>query len=311
MDEALSIIDRLWKGETITEDGPYYRAQGPASCTRCAERRPADLGLRVRAAGRRGRRPLGRRAVDAARSRVHPRRDRGLPRGAPAGRPRGRRRDRLPGAVLVGGERRGRLRGGARSGRAPSPRTTTTRDWHEPREMYEHGEQEMSDEEFAPERDHRLATPPHARRAPARALEQHRAPRCIVAAEQLGRGSAARDRGLRRGGRCPRCARRCACSVRRRRVAPCDGAAPLAASRRRGARGGRDAARPARRRAPDHQPRLLARASRPARAPAGGGHRRVRAGRLRARDPRPAARRSRSTTTRSRRASCSAPRSSG
>ena len=31
-----------------------------------------------------------------------------------------------------------------------------TDDWHEPREMYEHGEQEMSDEEFAEQRDRRL-----------------------------------------------------------------------------------------------------------------------------------------------------------
>src|SRR5215212_1132559 len=27
MDQALSMIDRLWKGETITEDGPYYKAK--------------------------------------------------------------------------------------------------------------------------------------------------------------------------------------------------------------------------------------------------------------------------------------------
>ena len=39
MEEALSIIDRLWKGETLTEEGRFYRAR-TSSCTRCAERRP-------------------------------------------------------------------------------------------------------------------------------------------------------------------------------------------------------------------------------------------------------------------------------
>src|SRR3954468_6106928 len=39
MDQALSIIDRLWKGETITEDGPYYRAKDIKLHT-LPERRP-------------------------------------------------------------------------------------------------------------------------------------------------------------------------------------------------------------------------------------------------------------------------------
>src|SRR3954452_8245493 len=39
MDEALSIIARLWKGETITEDGRFYRCKDPRLHT-LARRRP-------------------------------------------------------------------------------------------------------------------------------------------------------------------------------------------------------------------------------------------------------------------------------
>ena len=57
MDEALD-IDRLWKGETIHRRGPLLQAQGPQAAL-AARAAPADLGLRLRAAGRRGRRPPG------------------------------------------------------------------------------------------------------------------------------------------------------------------------------------------------------------------------------------------------------------
>ena len=51
MDEALSIIDRLWKGETITEEGRFYTLPGPQAAH--AERAAAaDLDL-----ARSGRRP--------------------------------------------------------------------------------------------------------------------------------------------------------------------------------------------------------------------------------------------------------------
>src|SRR4051795_1022369 len=39
LDEALSIIDRLWKGETLTEDGRFYRLQD-AKLHTLADRRP-------------------------------------------------------------------------------------------------------------------------------------------------------------------------------------------------------------------------------------------------------------------------------
>ena len=60
MEQALSMIDRLWKGETITEDGPYYRP-GTSGCTRSpsggrrsGSRRSARRPPRSRAAGATG-----------------------------------------------------------------------------------------------------------------------------------------------------------------------------------------------------------------------------------------------------------------
>jgi alkanesulfonate monooxygenase SsuD/methylene tetrahydromethanopterin reductase-like flavin-dependent oxidoreductase (luciferase family) len=45
MEQALSMIDRLWKGETITEDGPYFRAKDHKLRT-LPERRPPRAPIR-------------------------------------------------------------------------------------------------------------------------------------------------------------------------------------------------------------------------------------------------------------------------
>ena len=73
MDEALSIIDRLWKGETITEDGRFYRCQDTKLHTLADRRPPIWVSAFGPKAASRGRQ-VGRRAVDAARSRSRRRR---------------------------------------------------------------------------------------------------------------------------------------------------------------------------------------------------------------------------------------------
>ena len=113
-----------------------------------AERAPADLGLRVRAAGRRGRRPPRRRVVDAPRPRVHARGGRGVPQGA---REAGKEGDGeiVFQALWSWAETDEAAFEAARKWKGAQPPDHYTRDWHKPQEMYEHGEQEMSDEEFA------------------------------------------------------------------------------------------------------------------------------------------------------------------
>ena len=276
---------------------PVLPRQGPQAAH--AARAPAaDLGLRVRPAGGRGRRPPGRRALDAARPRVHTGGDRGLPRRAAAGRGDG---EIVFQALFSWAETDEAAFEAARKWKGAQPEDHYTRDWHKPQEMYEHGEREMSDEEFAQNAIVGSDPPHHVERL--RELEELGA--TVIVLQNNSGADPLRAIEVYGEQRAPSAAGRARLTSRVQRRA--DGAAPLAASRRRGARGRRDPARPARRGSPGHQPRLLARAPRSARAPAGGGHRGVPARGLRARRPRPAARALAPTTTRSTRASCSAP----
>lgn len=140
MDEALSIIDRLWKGETITEDGRFYRCQDLKLHTLSERRVPIWISA------------FGPKAAKAA-----ARWGDGiwtLP--DPATTP-----DLLKTWRDAGGE--GEIVFQALFSWAPSdeealetvrkwkgaqPQDHYTADWHKPRAMYEHGEEEMSDEEF-------------------------------------------------------------------------------------------------------------------------------------------------------------------
>ena len=147
MDQALSIIDRLWKGETITEDGPYYRAKDLKLHTLPQQRPP----IWVSAFGPQAAEVAGRwgdglwtlpdpestpEVIEAYRA---------------ARRKAGREGDGeiVFQALWSWAETDEAAFEAARRWKGAQPDDHYTRDWHKPQEMYEHGEQEMSDEEFA------------------------------------------------------------------------------------------------------------------------------------------------------------------
>ena len=103
---------------------------------------PADLDLRVRAAGGGGGGEVRRRDLDAARPGI----DAGgawTPSARPAATARSssRRCSRGRRTTSTALET-------ARKWKGAQPEEHYTEDWHKPREMYEHGEEQMSDEEF-------------------------------------------------------------------------------------------------------------------------------------------------------------------
>ena len=84
---GLEAITRLWDGETVTMDAGWFRLKEAKLYTpRGAP--PGALRLRLRRAGRRDRREVRRRAVDARRPRAGPRDHRGLQGRPRAPRPR-------------------------------------------------------------------------------------------------------------------------------------------------------------------------------------------------------------------------------
>src|SRR3954453_21674334 len=147
MDEALSIIDRLWKGETITEEGRFYRCR--------------DLKLH----SSRGRPPpIWVSAFGPQAAEVAGRWGDGLwtlpdPESTPEVIETFREARAKAGregepeivfqALWSWAETDEAAFEAARKWKGAQPEDHYNRDWHKPREMYEHGEQEMSDEEFA------------------------------------------------------------------------------------------------------------------------------------------------------------------
>ena len=158
LEEALEIIDRLWRGETITQQTRFYRMRDARLHTR-ADRRPP---IWVSAFGPKAAHVAGRwgdglwtlpdpdatpEVIDAFRE-------------ARAQAGRGER---------SGDERAARGSGGeivfqaqfswassdeaafesVRKWKGAVPDEYYKGDWHEPRKMYEHGEETVSDEEFA------------------------------------------------------------------------------------------------------------------------------------------------------------------
>ena len=192
MEEALRIIDRLWKGETITEDGPPLHAQGrpPAHA-----RRPpaADLDLRLRAAGAREAAAAGATGCGPCPTRSR-RPGRRLPRGAARGR-RAATGEIVFQALFswAAGRRRGargrpqvegRAAAGALHGRLARPGLDV---------RARRGQ--MSDDEFARERDHRGR--PRRPRGALRELEELGAT-VIVLQNNSGADPLRRDQRLRR-----------------------------------------------------------------------------------------------------------------
>jgi coenzyme F420-dependent glucose-6-phosphate dehydrogenase len=147
MEQALSMIDRLWKGETITEDGPYYRAKDLKLHT-LPERRPpiwvSAFGPQAAAvAGRWGdglwTLPDPESTPEVIEAYRHARREAGKEGDG----------EIVFQALWSWAETDEAAFEAARRWKGAQPDDHYTRDWHKPREMYEHGEQEMSDEEFA------------------------------------------------------------------------------------------------------------------------------------------------------------------
>jgi coenzyme F420-dependent glucose-6-phosphate dehydrogenase len=140
MDEALDIIDRLWKGETITQDG-HFRLKDCKLHT-LADRRP----------------PIWVSAFGPKAAEVAARRGDGLwtlpdPESTPdlidAWREAGGDGEIVFQALVSWAPTDEEAVEQARKWKGAQPDDHYTADWHEPRKMYEHGEQEMSDEEFA------------------------------------------------------------------------------------------------------------------------------------------------------------------
>jgi coenzyme F420-dependent glucose-6-phosphate dehydrogenase len=140
MDEALDIIDRLWKGETITQDG-YFRLQDCKLHT-LADRRPP---IWVSAFGPKAAEVAGRRG-DGLWTLPDPE---STPDVIDAWREAGGDGEIVFQALVSWAPTDEEAVEQARKWKGAQPKDHFTADWHEPRKMYQHGEQEMSDEEFA------------------------------------------------------------------------------------------------------------------------------------------------------------------
>jgi coenzyme F420-dependent glucose-6-phosphate dehydrogenase len=140
MDEALDIIDRLWKGETITQDG-YFRLRDCKLHT-LADRRPP---IWVSAFGPKAAEVAGRRG-DGLWTLPDPE---STPEVIDAWREAGGDGEIVFQALVSWAPTDEEAVEQARKWKGAQPEDHFTADWHEPRKMYEHGEQETSDEEFA------------------------------------------------------------------------------------------------------------------------------------------------------------------
>jgi coenzyme F420-dependent glucose-6-phosphate dehydrogenase len=141
MDEALDWIDRLWKGETIDGDGRFYKAKDLKLHT-LPERRPP---IWVSAFGPQAAEVAGRRG-DGLWTLPDPD---STPEVIEAWRAAGGKGEVVFQALWSWAETDEAAFEAARRWKGAQPDDHYTRDWHKPQEMYEHGEQAMSDEEFA------------------------------------------------------------------------------------------------------------------------------------------------------------------
>jgi coenzyme F420-dependent glucose-6-phosphate dehydrogenase len=141
MDEALDMIDRLWKGETITKDSGHFRAKDLKLHT-LADRRPP---IWVSAFGPQAAEVAGRRG-DGLWTLPDPE---STPEVIEAYRNAGGDGEIVFQVLVSWAETDEEAIEQARKWKGAQPEDHFTADWHEPRKMYEHGEREMDDEEFA------------------------------------------------------------------------------------------------------------------------------------------------------------------
>ena len=131
MDEALDIIDRLWKGETITHDG-FFRLQDCKLHT-LADRRPP---IWVSAFGPKAAAVAGRRG-DGLWTLPDPE---STPEVIEAYRNAGGEGEIVFQALVSWAPTDEEAVEQARKWKGAQPQDHFTADWHEPRKMYEHGE---------------------------------------------------------------------------------------------------------------------------------------------------------------------------
>jgi coenzyme F420-dependent glucose-6-phosphate dehydrogenase len=140
LDEALDIIDRLWKGETITQHG-HFRLKDCKLHT-LADRRPP---VWVSAFGPQAAEVAGRRG-DGLWTLPDPE---STPEVIEAYREAGGDGEVVFQALISWAPTDEEALEQARKWKGAQPPEHFQDDWHEPRKMYAHGEDEVSDEEFA------------------------------------------------------------------------------------------------------------------------------------------------------------------
>jgi coenzyme F420-dependent glucose-6-phosphate dehydrogenase len=140
LDEALDIIDRLWKGETITQEG-HFRLKDCKLHSR-ADRRPP---IWISAFGPQAAEVAGRHG-DGLWTLPDPE---STPEVIEAYRNAGGGGEIVFQALVSWAPSDDEALEQARKWKGAQPQEYYQQDWHEPRKMYEHGEEEMSDEEFA------------------------------------------------------------------------------------------------------------------------------------------------------------------
>jgi coenzyme F420-dependent glucose-6-phosphate dehydrogenase len=140
MDEALSIIDRLWKGETITEEGRFYKAKDLKLHTLSERRVPIWISA------------FGPQAAEVAAKWGD-----GIwtlpdPETTPdlldGWREAGGKGEIVFQALFSWASSDDEALESVRKWKGAQPKEHYKDDWHRPRAMYEHGEEQMSDEEF-------------------------------------------------------------------------------------------------------------------------------------------------------------------
>ena len=141
LDEALDMIDRLWRGETIGEAGRFFRAKDLKLHT-LADRRPP---VWVSAFGPQAAEVAGRRG-DGLWTLPDPE---STPEVIEAYRNAGGDGEIVFQVLVSWADTDEEAVQQARKWKGAQPKDHFTADWHEPQKMYEHGEREMSDEEFA------------------------------------------------------------------------------------------------------------------------------------------------------------------
>ena len=147
MEEALEMIRALWDGKRLSGAGDHFAADGAFIHSLPEKRRPPIYvsAFGPQAAARR--RAPGRRALDPGRPRIGA--------GDPRRLPQRRRADagREPGEIVLQAafswaEDDDAALEGARVWKGAQPKEFYREDWHDPKAMYEHGAEQLSDDDL-------------------------------------------------------------------------------------------------------------------------------------------------------------------